>query len=79
MHYSSGTEKINLMPLTSFIEFQNYALYLNVNDGNDNVILGDDYYCIYSKGITPSFHPASFYQVNDFIEEKYIRQWNRLS
>ena len=63
-------KKINLMPLTSFIEFQNYSLYLNVNDGNDNVILGDDYYCIYSKGITPSFHPASFYQVNDFIEEK---------
>lgn len=63
-------KKINLMPLTSFIEFQNYALYLNINDGNDNVILGDEYYCIFSKGMPPSFHPASFYQVNDFIEEK---------
>ncbi len=63
-------KKINLMPLTSFIEFQNYALYLNINDGNDNVILGDEYYCIFSKGMPPSFHPSSFYQVNDFIEEK---------
>lgn len=65
-----ASKKINLMPLTKLLDFSDYALYLNVNAADDNVILGDEYYCVFSKGNPPDFHPASFYQVNDFIENQ---------
>lgn len=52
-------------------------LWLNVNRRRDNVILGDEWYCVI-KNETPVtvenlktfIHPAGFFQVNDFIREK---------
>lgn len=62
--------KIDVAAFADYLPFENFALFLNVNSKPNNVILGDEFYCIASKGTPPSFHPASFYQVNDFIADR---------
>ncbi len=64
------TKQIKIDDFVNYIPFSDFALYQNVNDGNNNVILSDEYYFVGGKGKFPAFHPASFYQVNDDIEEQ---------
>lgn len=64
------TKQIKIDDFVNYIPFSDFALYQNVNDVNNNVILSDEYYFVGGKGKFPAFHPASFYQVNDEIEEK---------
>lgn len=63
------SEHIKVNGFIDYIPFDNYVLYQNVNSQNNNVILSDEFYLIGGKGVYPDFHPASFYQVNDDIEE----------
>lgn len=65
-----STAFIDIKSFLNYIPFDNFALYLNVNKLNNNVILSDEFYLVGGKGKFPDFHPASFYQVNDFIENK---------
>lgn len=63
-------KQIKIDDFINYISFSDFALYQNVNGENNNVILSDEFYFIGGKGKFPAFHPASFYQVNDEIEEK---------
>ncbi len=56
-------------------------LYINVNRRRDNVILGDEWFCVggndeqvTEEGYAVKIHPASFFQVNDEIRLKLYRQ-----
>ncbi len=60
--------KIKIDGFIDYIPLSDFVLYQNVNRGNNNVILSDEFYLIGGKGKYPDFHPASFYQVNDEIE-----------
>ena len=58
--------------------FKQFSLFLNINERNDNVILTDEYVCIYGKkttvssdlGIKFEIGPGSFMQVNDGVRRK---------
>lgn len=64
------SSRIKIDGFLSYIPFDNFVLYQNVNGTQSNVILSDEFYLIGGKGIYPDFHPASFYQVNDDIEDR---------
>ena len=58
-------------------EFSSFALFLNINDKDNNVILSDKWLCVEKyneiekvEGIFTQIHPAGFFQVNDFIRRK---------
>lgn len=58
-------------------KFDSYALYLNVNTAENNVILGDRWHLCKEKqvqtqieGLKIQIHPASFFQVNDYVRQK---------
>lgn len=63
-------KKINIKPFADYLPFGDFALYLNVNASRNNVILSDEFYLAATKGNAPKFHPASFYQVNDYIADR---------
>ena len=63
-------KRIKIDGFLRYIPFDNFALYQNVNSKNNNVILSDEFYLVGGKGKYPDFHPASFYQVNDYIEDR---------
>lgn len=72
-------KKIDLSNLYSVLvnKFNSFALYLNINDKTNNVILGDKWICVGEKNVKETvgnlsikIHPASFFQVNDYIREK---------
>ena len=65
---------IKIDKFLDYIPFDNFVLYQNVNSKSNNVILSDEFYLIGGKGVYPDFHPASFYQVNDEIEQKLYNQ-----
>lgn len=58
--------------------FKQFSLFLNVNERNDNVILTDEYVCLYGRknvassdlGIKFEIGPGSFMQVNDGVRRK---------
>lgn len=56
--------------------FSDFSLYLNINDKNNNVIIGDKWTKIYGNdvfaeisGFKTKIHPAGFFQVNDKIRD----------
>ena len=71
--------KIDLSKLSEKLdkEFESFALYLNVNKTENNVILGDKWICCKEKQVKTKIgdlvvqiHPASFFQVNDYVRAK---------
>lgn len=57
--------------------FDSFALFLNVNAKDNNVILGDVWYEITSRNVPEKvgdliaqIHPAGFFQVNDYIKNQ---------
>lgn len=58
--------------------FKQFSLFLNINERNDNVILTDEYVCLYGRkttissdlGIKFEIGPGSFMQVNDGVRRK---------
>ena len=61
---------VDVSHFADYVPFENFALYQNINERDNNVILGEKYCFISGKGRFPTFHPASFYQVNDEIEKE---------
>ncbi len=67
-------ELINLLKK----DFPKFSLFLNINKRNDNVVLTDEFVCLYGKknvvssdlGIKYEIGPASFMQVNDGVRRK---------
>lgn len=59
-------------------DFKQFSLFLNINERNDNVILTDEYVCLYGRknvtssdlGIKFEIGPGSFMQVNDGVRRK---------
>ena len=73
------TRKINATLFAQMLkdEFSSFALFLNINDKDNNVILSDKWLCVEKyneiekvEGIFTQIHPAGFFQVNDFIRRK---------
>ncbi len=62
--------EVDISRFADYIPFADFALYQNVNNGNNNVIFGKDFRFVAGRGRLPDFHPASFYQVNDDIEAR---------
>lgn len=72
-------QKINLKPFEKLLQgaLDRYALYVNYNHENNNVILGKrtefvagDCTSIDLGGYRADIHPAGFFQVNDYIRDK---------
>ncbi len=67
-------ELINLLKR----DFPKFSLFLNINKRNDNVVLTDEFVCLYGKknvissdlGVKFEIGPASFMQVNDGVRRK---------
>ena len=58
------------------VSFPLLAVYLNINDKKNNVILGDKWHFVGGEtqtevdGLKIAVHPAGFFQVNDAVREK---------
>ncbi len=73
------SRRIDLTDFVSFVKnnFENASVYLNIKNGDDNVILGDKWFLLYENerstvigGLKVDIHPAGFFQVNDYIRDK---------
>lgn len=73
------TRQIDLSDFVLFISrnFENAAVYLNIKNGDDNVILGEKWIMLYGNncptvidGLAVDIHPAGFFQVNDYIRDR---------
>jgi len=72
-------ERVNLKGFEEKLRrnFNRYALYINYNNKNNNVILGErteflggDDKPIELNGLLTDVHPAGFFQVNDYIRDR---------
>lgn len=81
---SNGKFSRDLSPLIARLkaEFDNFGLFVNVNEGKNNVILGKETKHIYGKkyiegahlGVKFRLQPQSFFQVNDAVKDGIYRQ-----